>query len=90
MVVHNEKIQISISEYHQKRFEIARDLLASTVGAGNINMTNTETKESESIVYNCAVMADMLLAELGYIKESANQEDMSINNLKDILRNSKG
>ena len=48
---HSKPIIVSDEEYLQKRYEIAKSLLASAVTVDNIDMTDTETKQSESIIY---------------------------------------
>jgi HEPN domain-containing protein len=78
---------IDPQEYEQKRYEIAKDILASTY-AGVKAEDLIEAKQRESLIFNCIQIGDMLLKELGYFAQEENAE-MSIHNLSTILKNAK-
>lgn len=89
------KAQISSQEFLQKRYEIAKDILASAVTASEIQ--NGDSKLRSSMIFNCIQMADSLLEEL-YLSpfgpNETNEEvlaknsEKSIHKIADILKNS--
>jgi predicted metal-binding transcription factor (methanogenesis marker protein 9) len=81
------KIEISENEYCDKRYEIARSLLANVVTRENIDSLN-EAKVSASIIFNCISLSDSLLKELGYYYKTKNaqKDETSVHSLSDLLK----
>jgi hypothetical protein len=65
MLQNKPQVYIPPSEYQQKRYETARDIIASVATADKIS-TIAEDKQRDSLIFNCILLADALLEELGY------------------------
>jgi hypothetical protein len=85
------KITVSSKEYHQKRYEIAKDLLAAVISREYLEMT--DSKLHESMTYNSVHLADALLNELGITAQGEvpiePAGDKSIHSLAELLRSEK-
>ncbi len=76
------QIDVTFDEYQQKRFELVKDLVAAVCSKESLDLFN-ELKQRESIVYNCMLMADTILKEMGY---RVVQDSTSIRSLQSILK----
>ena len=63
------KIEISLKEYREKRFQITRDLMISILSFDKVDSIQ-EDKQRRSVVFLCMQFADTLLNEMGYIPQS--------------------
>lgn len=87
------KFKISLELYQQKRYEVAKDILASVM---NRESLDADPKQRENILYHCVQLADGLMEEIGYFTEHKDlpaataksevlKEQSKIHKLKDIL-----
>lgn len=86
------RIKLPKQEYRQKRYEVSKSTMASVISKEGIEFA-TDSKQRESFIFNCVLLADSLLEELGYFEEgspeSAHGEETSIKRLSDILGSEK-
>lgn len=81
------KIEISEQEYCDKRYEVARSLLANVVNRENIDSLN-EAKLQASVIFNCISLSDSFLKELGYFYKSKHsaKDETSVHSLNELLK----
>ena len=81
-----KKIEISQQEYHQKRYEISKEVLSGVITQEKLDSLG-EVKQQESLIFNCINLADVLMKELGYFyKDASNPDETSVRNLNDLLK----
>ncbi len=90
-----DQFEIDPSEYMQKRYEIAKEIIASYY-TGISTEKLIEAKQRDSVIFNCIQIADMLLTELGYTTESEEEEievpvkkgpaEKSVHKLSELLK----
>lgn len=81
-----KKIEIPESEFYEKRYDLAKSIIANVVTKENIDSLN-EAKLQASLIFNCISLSDALLKELGYFYKSkiAHKDETSIHKLTDLL-----
>ncbi len=79
------KIAISTKDYEKLRFETTLKILAGVVTLDKLDSME-EHKQRQSLIYNCRLLADAMLDELGYQKTSGPLQDKTgTRHLKDLL-----
>jgi hypothetical protein len=76
---------IDPQHFQQKRYEIAKELLASIYTGMSIEAL-IEAKQRDSVIFNCIQLSDMLMSELGYVSQMK-MGDKTVHNLAEILKN---
>jgi hypothetical protein len=79
--------EITSKEFQQKRYEISKDILASVLTAEALEK-GVDIKRRVNLIFNCILVANTLMGELGYHVAGAKTDEGSrMRNLKDILEN---
>jgi hypothetical protein len=82
-----EKIILTDAEFHQKRFEVAKDLIAGVLSEDLLERV-VEPKRRASLIYTTIMVADSLLEELGYVAKSQHGQKpgTKMHNLQELLK----
>jgi hypothetical protein len=78
---------IDSQQFQQKRYEIAKGVLASVYTSISIEAL-IEAKQRDSVIFNCIQISDMLMSELGYYPLHK-KSDKTVHNLSELLHSGK-
>jgi len=79
------KIVVSTKEFEKLRYDTTLRIMAGVVTLEKLDAME-EHKQRQSLIYNCLLLADAMLDELGYQKTSGPLQDKTgTRNLKDLL-----
>lgn len=82
-----EKHEISSKEFQEKRYQISKDILASVLTAEALEK-GVDIKRRVNLIFNCILVANTLMDELGYyIQGPKTEEGSRMRKLQDILEN---
>lgn len=79
------KIVVSTKEYEKLRLDTTVRFISGVVTLEKLDSME-EHKQRQALIYNCLLLADALLEELGYQKTTGPLQDKTgARNLKDLL-----
>ncbi len=82
-----EKFELTPEQYQEKKYEISKDILASVLTVEYLE-NGVEFKRRANLIFNCILVANNLMEELGYnVKGAKTDEGTSVRRLKDIFEN---
>ena len=81
----SNKIVVTTKEFEKLRYETTLKIISGVVTLEKLDSME-EHKQRQSLIYNCLLLADAMLEELGYQKTSGPLQDKTgTRNLKDLL-----
>ena len=79
------KIVVSTKEFEKLRYDTTLSIISGVVTLEKLDSME-EHKQRQALIYNCLLLADAMLDELGYVKTTGPIQDKTgTRNLKDLL-----
>lgn len=79
------KIFLTHDRYHEKRYEITKEILTALVGTVDLDIIKAK-KQRETMVFYSLQLADDLMQGLNYTVSQAGNNNQTINSLADLMR----